>query len=714
MPNNPIEQELQELKDNYRATLPEKLAEIQLLFLELQQQPTDKQLIEKLTLVVHRLRGTAATYGFLQVGDRAFELEQALVEAPKKQNYPRESLHEQLDKLKASIDIAYMAHFEFRSANTVSSKGYLLVVDDDQDFLTITSKMLTHQGFQVTTTTNPENVLEIISNNGLELLLIDVEMPKLSGYQLCKAIKNDAKGRKLPIIFITAHNNLENRIKAFKAGADDFINKPLVIEELMARVTVRLANARLLLEKQEVLNRLQSQHQSLLSILDQLQVGTIMVDAEGIIIFMSASCGSLGGLAPDNAVGKFWQHALPFNNESLQDIQLHLQQHRDELPRMHLHWQLEGKRYWAECEVREVPDRPGYHLLYLYDQSELQRLRKQLELSRFGQMIGSSEPMRQMYNLIEQVARGDWTVLIEGETGVGKELVANSIHATSPRKDGPFIAVNSAGLSESLLSSQLFGHRRGAFTGAVADQPGFFESASGGTLFLDEIGDIPLTMQAVLLRVLQEKEIIRVGESRVRKVDVRIIAASHRDLSNEVKEGRFREDLLYRLRVARIYVPALRSRKGDIPMLAEAFLSGSCRMAGMPIKQINTDTMRLLQSYDWPGNVRELKATLDYAVIHGRTDKLVAEDLPPELLKPAALEAPVVGNAGSLVTEDLPPELLKSAISKSETFSGDKRSRIFAALERAGGNRTQAAKLLGVSRATFYRRLKELDIPPTE
>ncbi|MCK5353965.1 MAG: Hpt domain-containing protein, partial [Methyloprofundus sp.] len=179
MPNKSIEQELQELKDDYQATLPEKLAEIQQLFLELQQHPTDKQLIEKLTLVVHRLRGTAATYGFFQIGDRAFELEQALVEALKKQYYSRELMHEQLDKLKASIDIAYMAHFESRSANTVSSKGYLLVIDDDQDFLTITSKMLTHQGFRVTTTTTPENVLEIIRNNDLELLLIDVEMPKL-------------------------------------------------------------------------------------------------------------------------------------------------------------------------------------------------------------------------------------------------------------------------------------------------------------------------------------------------------------------------------------------------------------------------------------------------------------------------------------------------------------------------------------------------------
>ncbi|NOQ13993.1 MAG: response regulator [Methyloprofundus sp.] len=714
MSNNPIEQELQELKEAYREALPEKFSKIRQLYLELQQQPASKQVSEKLTQLVHRLHGTAATYGFLQVGDCAFELEQVLDKVLKKQDFPRESLHKQINKLKKSIDLAYMLHSESRSTITASSKGHLLVVDDDQDFLLISSKILTQQGFRVTTTNDPEKVLELIANCHPELLLIDVEMPNLSGHELCKRVRSDEKGRELPIIFLTAYNDLENRVAAFRAGADDFINKPLVIEELMARVTVRLAHARLRQEKKEVMNRLQNQHQALLSILDQLQIGTIMIDAEGTIIFMSSSCGSLGGLDPDNAVGQPWQHVLPFNKESLQGIQQYLQQHSTKQSRMHLHWQLGENHYWAECEVREVPDRPGEHLLYIYDQSELQRLRKQLEYSRFGQMIGSSEPMRQMYSQIERVARGEWTVLIEGETGVGKELVANSIHAASPRKEGPFIAVNSAGLSESLLSSQLFGHRRGAFTGAVADQPGFFESASGGTLFLDEIGDLPLTMQAAMLRVLQEKEIIRVGESHVRKVDVRIIAASHRDLSIEVKEGRFREDLLYRLRVARINVPALRERKEDIPVLAEDFLTETCRMAGMPIKQINTDTMHLLQNYAWPGNVRELKASLDYAVIHSQTDQLLVNDLPPELLMPAAQEAPAIGNTGSFVTGDLLPELLKSAINKSETFTGDEPSRIFAALERAGGNRTQAAKLLGISRATFYRRLKECDISPTE
>ena len=216
-------------------------------------------------------------------------------------------------------------------------------------------------------------------------------------------------------------------------------------------------------------------------------------------------------------------------------------------------------------------------------------------------------------------------MLIEGETGVGKELVAHSIHAASPRREGPFIAVNCAGLSESLIASQLFGHRRGAFTGAVADQEGFFEAAEGGTLFLDEIGDLPLTMQTSLLRALQEKEIIRLGESRPRKVDARVFAATNRDLAVEVRAGRFREDLFYRLRVARLRVPPLRERLDDVPLLIAAFLDGD-----RPLK-LDAEVMSLLQRYDWPGNVRELRNTAEYMTIHCRGDVVHAAHLPPEV-----------------------------------------------------------------------------------
>jgi PAS domain S-box-containing protein len=439
---------------------------------------------------------------------------------------------------------------------------------------------------------------------------------------------------------------------------------------------------------EHTLAELKKSQENLLVLLNQFRVGTLMLDADHRVEFVSESCEHFAGIDRNTAMGQPWDQVLPFGIQS----KLQLQQLLDLLPaerhRITLHWQgADQKAYWVECDVRDDPQVPNRHILLLYDVTEIHRLRQTIEESRYGRMIGNCEPMRELYRLINDVARGDWTVLIDGETGVGKELVAHSIHAASPRKDGPFIAVNSAGLSESLLTSQLFGHRKGAFTGAVKDQEGFFEAAHGGTLFLDEIGDLPLSMQASLLRVLQEKEITRLGDTRTRKVDVRILVATHKDLANEAREGRFREDLLYRLRVARLFVPALRERKADIPLLVEAFLSQSYHFSSRAQPRFGTEAMQCLLNYDWPGNVRELKACVDYAVIHSKGECINPQDLPPELSR---------GTASSVI--------------EPMVAVGNERGRILAALEKTGGNRQQAAKLLAISRATFYRRLAELNI----
>jgi len=700
-----IEQELQELKDAYLASLPEKLSEMLQLLLKISQQPS-VELRRQLQLLAHRIKGTAATYGFLKVAECAADMERSLIAAAANQSYPIETLEHQLEFLKQHIDSAQAEHFDRSQTVEKLDAEKLLVVDDDPDFLRFISTILAQQGFNVATISDPQKALNLIDEIRPELLLIDVDMPGMSGYQLCQLLRNDERTREMPIIFLTAHNTEQHRIEAFRAGADDFINKPIVTEELIARVDVRLARARLAREKQEILERLQLQNESLLTILDQLQIGTLMIDANDTVMFMSQSCQTLGGLSPQKAVGKSWRQSLPFDPKTIIAIARQLQGEESKASRLHADWRRHGKHYFVDIEIRQVPSRSELHLLYLYDQSELHQLRQQIEQSRFHQMLGSSEPMRQMFVLIEQVAAGNWTVLIEGETGVGKELVAHSIHAASPRKDKPFIAVNSAGLSETLLSSQLFGHRRGSFTGAVSDQEGFFEAASGGTLFLDEIGDIPLTMQAALLRVLQEKEITRLGESRTRKVDVRIIAATHKDLASEVRAGRFREDLLYRLRVARVYVPTLRERKEDIPMLAQAFLIESCRTAHIPAKHFAEAAMNLLQRHDWPGNVRELKATVDYAVIRSRGEIVTPSDLPPELTVPSMNKKDSTGVANLF---SAPTAVSHQPMPLS---ADDERQRILNALEHTRGNRTLAAKLLGISRATFYRHLNELGISP--
>ena len=291
-----------------------------------------------------------------------------------------------------------------------------------------------------------------------------------------------------------------------------------------------------------------------------------------------------------------------------------------------------------------------------------------------------------MFANLNNVATGDWTVLIEGETGVGKELVAKAIHGMSARKDGPFVAVNCGGLTSTLLTSQLFGYRRGSFTGASADQVGLFEAAHGGTLFLDEIGDVPLDVQVAMLRVLEEREVTRVGDTKPRKIDVRVLAATHRNLVQEVAAGRFRNDLFYRIRVARISVPSLRERLEDIPLLANSFLLNAQVRANKRIEGIDPVAMQVLLSHHWPGNVRELKNAIDISAINCETQMIRVEDLPQELVSSPTVQPTI------------------------EPLSGDLKMQLEVALKKTGGNRSKAAKLMGVSRATFYRRLVDAGI----
>jgi DNA-binding NtrC family response regulator len=301
--------------------------------------------------------------------------------------------------------------------------------------------------------------------------------------------------------------------------------------------------------------------------------------------------------------------------------------------------------------------------------------------------------MHLVFKQIRDVARVDTTVLIEGETGAGKELVARAIHRGSRRADKPFVAVNAAGLSESLLASQLFGHRRGAFTGAVDDQMGVFEAADGGTLFLDEIGDMPLSVQSSLLRVLQEREITRIGESRARRVHARFLAATHRNLTREVEEGRFREDLLYRIRVATIAVPPLRARLDDVPLLVDAFLAQASRQEGRPTPHLSRTAVEALLRHKWPGNVRELRAVIEQSLVNAPGDLIRLEDLPPEIVGGRVLAIAPIGVPTAL----------------------EARQRLVEALRRTGGNRSEAAKLLGIGRTTLYRRLAAhgLDTEPS-
>jgi DNA-binding NtrC family response regulator len=329
--------------------------------------------------------------------------------------------------------------------------------------------------------------------------------------------------------------------------------------------------------------------------------------------------------------------------------------------------------------------------------AELKRTERKLEerqraLARSGEareepsgLVARSPGMRQVLELARRVAAVDATVLVMGESGVGKERVARLIHEASSRASGPFLAINCAALSETLLESELFGHARGAFTGAVQDRPGLFEAASGGTLFLDEVGELPLGMQAKLLRALQERQVRRVGENRSRPIRVRVVAATNRELAREVEAGRFRKDLYYRLKVIELSVPPLRERREDILPLARTLLADSAARMGRPTPTLTPRAADQLLRYPWPGNVRELENALERAVALVRGRRVELEDLPED------------------VRQALPSPLVDGGV---RTLEAIERDYILAALERNDGNQTVTARQLGIGAATLYRKLK--------
>lgn len=308
--------------------------------------------------------------------------------------------------------------------------------------------------------------------------------------------------------------------------------------------------------------------------------------------------------------------------------------------------------------------------------------------------------MKQVFEVIKKAARRESSILIRGETGTGKELVAQAIHALSPRSQGPFRAINCAALPPSLLESELFGHLRGAFTGAVRDNLGHFRSAEGGTLLLDEVAEMPLEVQAKLLRVLETKTVIPVGGSEPIAVDVRIVAATHTGLRKAVEDGRFRADLMYRLRVVPIFIPPLRDRPGDLSLLIEKLLLQLSEDGERTIERISPGAKLLLERHPWPGNVRELRNVLEYALVMGEGPVLMEGDLPPELLDTEdALEGGLAVNRPSQ-----PPG------PSGEGETSEEERRIRRALERASGNRERAARMLGMSRVTLWRRMKQLGL----
>ena len=446
------------------------------------------------------------------------------------------------------------------------TRGTLFIVDDDQAMCDMLADGLVRRGFAVTTFTDPNQALDALVEAQPEALIADLRMGRMDGLELCQRSRGVLP--ELPVVVMTAFGNLDTAVEAIRAGAYDFITKPVDVE--------------------------------------------------------------LVAVAAERAV-------------RLARLTRELTALRDRQP---------------------APSVEGF--------------------------VGDSAAMKRVYDLVDRLGDSEATVLVTGESGTGKELVAAALHRTGRRREGPFLAVNCAALPETLLESELFGHVRGAFTDARQNRSGLLVGASGGTLFLDEIGEVPLPMQAKLLRALQERRVRPVGSDHEVSFDARIVAATNRDLGALVEERRFREDLYFRLNVVEIHLPPLRSRGRDVLTLVQHFLTLAAEAEGRPVRKLSRDAAAKLLSYRWPGNVRELQNCVEHAVALARFDEITLEDLPERI---RGYEPDHVLVAAADVSQLVPLEEVE-------------RRYILRVLDAAGGQRKVAAQILGVDRKTLYRKLE--------
>ena len=528
------------------------------------------------------------------------------------------------------------------------------IIDDTPNNLKVLCDYLLENGFEVFVSMDGESGLEQIAQQRPDLILLDVMMPGIDGFETCERLKASTELKDIPVIFMTALSDTNEKIKAFGLGAVDYVTKPFNQEEVLARVSTHLMLRQLQTTLELKNQELQKAEEKYRSVFEHAVVGIFQSTSDGRLLTANPALARMLGydsetdlmttvtdlgsqlyLAPNRRAELL--HALKtegtVSNRESQVLRkdTSVMWISESIRTVH---QPNGTVLYYEGFVDDITSRKSAEMLNTRLQAQNVYLESEIEAEHnYGEVITQSDNLKKILGLIHHVAPTDSTVLLEGETGSGKEVFARAIHHHSKRKDHPLVKVNCGAISAGLVESELFGHEKGAFTGATAKRIGRFELADGGTLFLDEIGELSPDIQVKLLRVLQEQEFERVGGSVTLRVNVRVIAATNRSLRDEVKAGTFRADLYYRLNIFPVQIPPLRERNEDIVLLANHFLKRFATSMGKPLERLSKASAARLQQYSWPGNVRELANVVERAAILAQTPIVDIEDLidPPPI-----------------------------------------------------------------------------------
>jgi PAS domain S-box-containing protein len=558
----------------------------------------------------------------------------------------------------------------------------ILIIDDEEGIRFTFERFLTAKQYAVDTAKDFDEALERISDNDYDVIFADIILRGKTGIDVLREINK----RKLncPVIMITGYPNIDTASEAIRLGAFDYISKPVQKETLFHAIDVALQHKALIDEKEKYRLNLEA-------IFSSVKDAIISVDSDMKILEINNAAENICALSRKNIGDKFTPQDKSCNRKCLESLIETIDRKESvESSRIECHSK-NGKDQIVSLTTFPLLNRHDIFsgaIMVIRDETRLNTLERDLEERQgFHNIIGKSNKMQEIYSLIDLLSDVESTVLISGESGTGKELVAAALHYKGNRSKNNIVKVNCSALSENLLESELFGHVKGAFTGAIKDKAGRFKMADGGTIFLDEIADISSKIQVKLLRVLQEKEFEPVGDSKTIKVDVRVITATNQDLADKVREGLFREDLYYRLNVMKVIIPPLRERREDIPLLVEHFISVFNKKFNKKISSITPNVQKIFFDYNWPGNVRELEHTLEHAFILCKQPIISINHLPPELRNNDVKPAPCLND---VKLED--PEI------------------IIDALEKSSWNKTKAAQLLGISRRSIYRKIKEFNI----